>query len=236
MYRYLPSQTRCKVCHVPFQGLGSVPFRLVQIRPSRKNPNMCTSCYELAPMEGELVELSVLFIDVRGFTSLSERLPPAELVKRLNVFYRLAARVVLRLDGTLDKMVGDEVMAFFGAPFRTHDHPERAVRAALDIVAGVDAMAEGSDALQVGGGVATGEVFMGNVGEGDTKDFTVIGDSVNTAARLQGMAQPGEVVVMEETYRHVAAQFPNAQQLVLELKGKEAPVLARLLRASARGG
>ena len=181
-----------------------------------------------------MTELSVMFVDVRGFTSLSERLPPAEMVERLNRFYRLATRVVLDLDGTLDKLIGDEVMAFFGAPFRAHDHPQRAVRAALDIVAEMEATATGSDPLHVGGGVGTGEALMGNVGGGEVRDFTVIGDVVNTAARLQGTAQPGEVVVMEETYRSVADQFPGAAQRTLELKGKAEPVAARALPAKGR--
>ena len=129
--------------------------------------------------------MSVLFVDVRGFTGLSERLPPTELVARLNRFYKLATQVVVDLDGTLDKMVGDQVMAFFGAPFRAHDHPARAVRAALDIVSGIEVMAEGDDSIRVGGGVGTGQVLMGNVGDGEVRDFTVIGDVVNTAARLQ---------------------------------------------------
>ena len=125
----------------------------------------------------------MLFVDVRGFTALSERLPPDEVVARLNRFYSLAAEAVFERDGTLDKMVGDQVMAFFGTPFRPEDHPERAVRAALDIVGGVEAMAEDEGSLHVGGGVGTGQAFAGNVGEGEVRDFTAIGDVVNTAAR-----------------------------------------------------
>ena len=181
-----------------------------------------------------MVELSVLFVDVRGFTALSQRLPPTETVALLNRFYKLASQTVFDLDGTLDKMVGDQVMAFFGAPFRTHDHQRRAVRAALDIIAGVEAMAEGDDSLHVGGGVGTGQMLMGNVGEGEVRDFTVIGEVVNTAARLQGTAQAGEVLVMEETYGSVASQFPGASQRTVELRGMAAPVVARVLRASSQ--
>ena len=177
-----------------------------------------------------MVELSVVFVDVRGFTSLSERLPPTEVVARLNRFYNLAAQVVFELDGTLDKMVGDQVMAFFGAPFRREDHPQRAVQAAVDIVAGVETMAKESDSLEVGGGVGTGEAFMGNVAEGEVRDFTIIGDVVNTTARLQGAAGPGEVLVMEETYRRVEGRFPDAPQRTLDLKGKAEPVVVRVLR------
>ena len=177
--------------------------------------------------------MSVVFVDVRGFTAMSERLSPAEVVQHLNRFYGLAAQVVFDQDGTLDKLVGDQVMAFFGAPFRSDNHPGRAIRAALDIVTAVEEMAGDGTSLHVGGGVGTGEVFMGNVAEGEMKDFTIIGDVVNTTARLQGAAAAGEVLVMEESYSLVADQFPSAPQRTLELKGKDAPVIARVLRAES---
>ena len=176
----------------------------------------------------------MLFVDVRGFTTLSERLPPMEVVERLNRFYDLAARVVFGMDGTLDKMVGDQVMAFFGVPFQVEDHPRRAVRAALDIVAGVETLVEDKDSLRVGGGVGTGEAFVGNVAEGEMRDFTLIGDVVNTAARLQGESGPGEVLVLEETYEPIASEFPDAPQRTLELKGKADPVAVRVLRPMHR--
>ena len=172
----------------------------------------------------------MIFVDVRGFTTLSEQLPPNEAVILLNRFYNLAARSVFALDGTLDKMVGDQVMAFFGSPFRPEDHPARAVRAALDIVAGMEASLPSENSLRAGASVASGLMFMGNVGEGEVRDFTVIGDVVNTAARLQGEALPGEVLITEDTYRTVAAQFPDAPQRTLALKGKEEPVAVRVLR------
>ncbi|MCH8745885.1 MAG: adenylate/guanylate cyclase domain-containing protein [Chloroflexi bacterium] len=177
-----------------------------------------------------LAQISVMFVDVRGFTALSEKFEPATMVAKLNRFYRLAAHAVFNLDGTLDKMVGDQVMAFFGAPFRPEDHADRAVQAALEIVSGSQNPGDGFDGLPVGGGVATGEVFMGNVGEGEVRDFTVIGDTVNTAARLQALAGPGEVLVTDETYRDPSANFSSSEERTLELKGKEAPILAHLLR------
>ena len=170
-------------------------------------------------------------MDVRGFTSLAERLSPAQVAERLNHFYALATNAVFHFDGTLDKLVGDQVMAFFGAPVYEHDHPRRAVESALKIMRGV--MALGAEkALQVGAGVATGEAFVGNVGEGATKDYTVLGDTVNVAARLQGAAAPGEILLTQESYAFVEAQFPNAPRRELELKGKSGTVVARVIAAS----
>lgn len=229
MARHLPASDRCKECAIPFTGPFSLPFQMVSIRRSRKNPHMCTLCYEYAPPGGEVHPVSVLFVDVRGFTTLSEQIPPAELAARLNRFYWLATDAVFRLDGTLDKLMGDEVMAFFGSPFHVDDHPLRAVSAARAILEGM-ARQEAALQLPVGAGIATGEAFVGNVGREDVKDFTVLGDVVNTAARLQGQAAPGELIMTEETYAHVAGQFPDAPRQELELKGKAEPVAVRVVK------
>lgn len=161
---------------------------------------------------------------------MSERLMPGQVVTELNQFYKLASKIVFDLDGTLDKMIGDQVMAFFGPPFKPDDHQKSAVQAALEIVSGVERMAGETESLHVGAGVGTGQAFMGNVGEGEVRDFTAIGDTVNTAARLQGEAASGEVLVMEETYAGVASEFPNAPERTLQLKGKSEPVTVRVLR------
>jgi adenylate cyclase len=170
----------------------------------------------------------VLFVDVRGFTALAERLPPAEVAERLNRFYALAAKAIFDYDGTLDKLVGDQVMAFFGAPLYAKDHPARAVQVAVKILEGTNNLAQG-DSLHVGAGIATGEAFVGNVGGGDVTDYTVIGDTVNVAARLQGAAAAGEVLMSEETYRQVAGGFPDLPPRDIELKGKSEPVRARAI-------
>jgi adenylate cyclase len=172
-----------------------------------------------------------MFVDVRGFTALAERLSPAEVAARLNRFYALATNAVFRRDGTLDKMVGDQVMAFFGAPLHQHDHPRRAIETALEIVRGVMGEEEG---LKVGAGIATGEAFVGNVGEGAVRDYTVLGDTVNVAARLQGAAAAGEILTTEESYAFVEQEFPGAVRRELELKGKSATVVARLIASSSR--
>lgn len=172
--------------------------------------------------------ISVMFVDIRGFTSLAEQLRPEEVAARLNHFYRLATDAVFKLDGTLDKLVGDEVMAFFGAPFCPDDHESRAVECAVSIVKGMMDMV-GDTHFHVGAGVATGEAFMGNVGGEEVKDFTVLGDVVNTASRLQGAAAAGEVVVTEETYRAVADHYPDAESRELELRGKSLPVKVRVI-------
>lgn len=166
-----------------------------------------------------------MFVDIRGFTSLVEQMDPAEIVVRLNRFYELATNAIFRHDGTLDKLVGDEVMAFFGAPLNWQDHPRRAVTTAVEIMRGVAALTE-KERLEVGIGINTGQAFVGNVGGKDVTDYTVLGDTVNVAARLQGAAAPGEILIAQETFAQVEKQFPKAVRRALELKGKSEPVIA----------
>lgn len=177
----------------------------------------------------------MLFLDVRGFTSLAERVPPAEVAQRLNRFYALAARAIFEDDGTLDKLVGDQVMAFFGAPLYGKDHPARAVRVAVKILDKISDLPPG-EGLYVGAGIASGDAFVGNVGEGSVADYTVIGDTVNVAARLQGAATAGEILMTEETYAHVASRYPDVPSREIDLKGKSEPVRARAILVDTKAG
>jgi adenylate cyclase len=167
----------------------------------------------------------VLFADIRGFTALAEQLPPAEVALQLNRFYEIASRAIFRQDGTLDKLVGDQVMGFFGAPIGRDDHSRRAVATAQEIVCGVQELGPESS-LAVGIGIASGEAFVGNVGSGDVTDYTALGDTVNVAARLQGEAAAGEILIAEETHRQIASDFPHAKRRELLLKGKSDAVIA----------
>ena len=186
----------------------------------------------MAPPGGETCIISVLFVDIRGFTALAEKSDPANVAVRLNRFYEVASKAIFRQDGTLDKLVGDQVMAFFGAPLKRPDHADRAVRTAREIMAGV--MAPGSDLeLALGIGIASGEAFVGNVGGSEITDYTVLGDTVNVAARLQGEAASGEILIADETYAKLAEKFPHAVRRELSLKGKSAPVIAWEIAAPA---
>jgi adenylate cyclase len=169
-----------------------------------------------------------LFVDIRGFTSLAEQLRPADVAAQLNRFYDVATKAIFRHDGTLDKLVGDQVMAFFGAPAHREDHSRRALATALEIVREI--METGSETrLRIGAGISTGEAFVGNVGGTDVTDYTVLGDTVNVAARLQGEAASGEILLAQETYREVETEFPDAPRRELALKGKADLVLARVI-------
>ena len=177
-----------------------------------------------APLEPEEVEASILFSDIRGFTTLSERLPPRELASLLAAHLAAMAEVVLAHGGTIDKFAGDAVMAVFGAPDPIPDHAERALRCALAMQARQYELNEGAGTpLEMGIGVNTGVVVAGTVGGAGRLEYTVVGDAVNVAQRLESAAGPGEVVASSETVS-AAPSFPAEAIGAQQVKGRREPV------------
>ena len=177
---------------------------------------------------------SVLFVDLVGFTPLAERRDPEHVRELLTLYFDRAQRIVDNYGGTVEKFIGDAVMAVWGAPIANEDDAERAVRAALEIVASVGELGHdsGLDDLRARGGVVTGEVAItiGKVSEG-----MVLGDTVNSASRVQGAATPGTVLVDESTWRAASGAIAFEEFGVLDLKGKSEPVHAwRALRVVAQ--
>ena len=180
-------------------------------------------------LTGERREVTVLFCDIRGFTPMSERLGPEEVVALLNEFYTLMIETTFKHDGTLDKFLGDAVMSIFGAPIAHPDHAMRAVRTALAMQAGVAVLnekraSEGKIAIAVGIGMSAGEVVAGTVGTEERMEYTVIGDSVNLAARLQANAAGGQILMSERTYDRVRDLVTVRSLGRVRVKGKEEEV------------
>src|SRR3954451_7316379 len=224
----MPSAPRCKLCMSPFAGIGRV-LPGPNFSPSRKNPNFCKRCFEQAPIGCREMEVGVLFADVRGYTALSESRPSAEVAQLMNRFYALATDVLVSHDAVIDKLIGDEVMALF-IPSWTPSAASHMVQAAEDLLCGVGFGSDAEPWLPLGIGIDYGLASVGNVGSGEVKDFTAIGDVVNTAARLQGVAQAGQIVIAG---RVAPAGVPDAQARSFELKGKSAPVEALVLTPEA---
>jgi adenylate cyclase len=181
-------------------------------------------------LRGERREVTVLFCDIRGFTSMSERLTPEEVVNLLNDFYTLMIETTTKHDGILDKFLGDAVMAVFGAPILPHtDHARRAVLTALDMRAAVATLSErrvamGKEPIAVGIGVSLGEVVAGTVGTEQRMEYTVIGDSVNVAARLVAQAKPGSIQLSRRTYEAVETVVDAKPLGAIKVRGKEEEV------------
>jgi PAS domain S-box-containing protein len=176
---------------------------------------------------GKRAEITTLFADVRGFTSFSETTAPEELVAVLNRYLGAAADAVLSEEGTLDKFIGDAVMAIFNAPIAQPDHTLRAVRAALGIRDAIESLRTELPAkyhLSFGVGIHHGEAVLGLVGTEKRLDYTAIGDSVNTAKRLQENAQPGQILLSTEAFVHVADQVIAEPITPIHAKGKSVPL------------
>lgn len=225
IFRRIPSDPRCKLCYAPFGKPGNLLIRLLGGKPSPLNRRLCTLCIKSAHKHpgGAEVEISALFADVRGSTRLAEQSAPGEFGQLLARFYGTAARVVDRWDGIVDKFVGDEAVALFIPGFAGQDHAARAVAAAQDLLEATG-HADASPWLPLGVGVHSGVSYVGFVGEDDALDFTAVGDTVNTAARLSGAAGAGEVLVSDEAAAAGGLDTDGLEHRELELRGREQTV------------
>lgn len=180
---------------------------------------------------GERKNITVLFSDVRGFTAYSEKQQPEEVVAMLNEILSQQVKVVFQYNGTLDKFVGDELMAFFGAPGVRHlnDHALIAVRTAVEIQEKMRELHtqwghENRPILNIGIGINTGDMVVGNMGSAERMDYTVIGDNVNLAARLCSAAGEGQIIISEATYAQVAEYVVAEKLEPIHVKGKTNPI------------
>jgi adenylate cyclase len=184
---------------------------------------------EAIKLGGDKRRVAVLFSDIRGFTQLSESLKPDEMASLLTEYFTEMVECVFRHGGTLDKFMGDAVMAQWGAPIGMPDDADQAMSAALDMMAAMETLnrrwqSEGRPRLELGIGLNYGEAFAGNIGSERRLEFTVIGDTVNTASRLCSAADSGQILITEEMRRALQSPPPLAVCPPVELKGKSQPL------------
>jgi len=180
---------------------------------------------------GEMKELTIMFSDIRSFTTLSEGLSPDDLVHLLNEYFGAMTEIIFSYQGTLDKYIGDAIMAFWGSPYPQQDHAFRSCSCALEMVRGLEKLNvkwrnEGRPPIAVGIGLNTGLVNVGNMGSDRRLAWTVMGDNVNLASRLEGITKQyhSKLVISEATYREVASQFVCRELDKIKVKGKNLPV------------
>jgi adenylate cyclase len=176
-------------------------------------------------LEGEEIEATLMFVDVRDFTSFAERASARESVAHLNDFFGLVVPIVMRHGGNANKFIGDGLLAVFGAPERHADHADRGLRAACEIAQAVQSSF--SDGVRIGVGLNSGQVVAGSIGGGGRLEFTVIGDAVNVASRVEKATRElGDTVLLTEATRTLLG--PDAPRLEprggIELRGKSEPV------------
>jgi adenylate cyclase len=217
----IPASPRCQLCASPFAGIGGPLMRLIGKRPSDGNPNVCNSCQKVLIKHhgGAEVDCSMLFADIRGSTAMAERISAGEFHALLDRFYTSASEVVFAHNGIVDKFVGDELMAVF-PPVYGDRHAEHAVAAAQALLRATGHADPGDAWAPLGAGVHTGRVWFGAMGEGGHVEITVVGDAVNTTARLASQAVTGEIIVSTDAAA-AAGLDPTLERRSLELKGKE---------------
>jgi adenylate cyclase len=206
-------------------------MRAIAYGPSPLNRRLCKWCIRAVHKHpgGAEVEISVLFADVRGSTAIAEGMSPEEFSRLMARFYGAAAEVIDEWDGIVDKFVGDAAVALFIPGFAGSDHAADAIAAARSLLeqTGND---EPDPWIPLGAGVHTGSSFVGSVGEGDARDFTALGDTVNAAARLSGMAGAGEVLISAEAATAAGFETNGLERRTLELRGRNESVDAWIAR------
>lgn len=243
LYGMLPSDPRCVNCHRPFAGPGSLLMRLRWgdlARRSNKNPRFCNGCYAATAKYpgGAEIELTMLFVDVRGSTALAEKMDDTEFSQLMNRFYEATIKVLVRERAFIDKLVGDEVTALFIPGFAGEMHAQRGVTAGQELLAVTGHGNSRGPWVPVGVGIHTGIAWVGAIAgaSGVAADFTALGDNVNIAARLASAAAQGEVLISDATYRAARMEGSGLERRELELKGKSEPVSVRVLHARQLAG
>ena len=221
-WRLVPASPRCKMCAAPFRGVGRVLTKVARHGESRVNPLLCNLCFGSLRSHpgGADIALTVLFADVRGSTGIAERLPAREFRSLLERFYVLSSRAIDRHDGIVDKFLGDGVMALFIPVITGEDHAGRAIAAGADLIEATERSDLARAGIRVGAGIHAGMAFVGVLGADERLDFTALGDTVNVAARLGGLAGPGELLVSRSTWESASRGFDGVERRDIEVRGR----------------
>jgi adenylate cyclase len=227
LYHYLPDNPRCRICHSPFEGFGGAVMRQLGIVPSRLNPQMCNHCEAFAEEYhgGAEIELSILFADIRGSTTLAEQMKPAEFSALINRFYNAVTRVLFDRNAMVEKLAGDAVTGFFPPGLAGPDHARIAIQAAQEILCVTGHRSPAGPWVPVGIGVNTGLAYVGSVNsDSGVTDIAVLGDTPNIGARLAGLAGTGEIYLSQASAQ-AAGLDPNGVEMRRQnVKGRSEPI------------
>lgn len=227
VFPLLPKNPRCKVCSAPFAGIGKI-MRPFGWSPSLKNPNICGFCSQRLPAGGAEVDVSIFVADVRGYTAMSEKVPPLELAATMTKFFSVVTKTLIAYDALIDKYMGDGLQAIFIAGIAGPEFALQSVRAAKAVFEALANADEDVRSLPVGAAVHSGTCFVGNVGPTGMVDLTAMGDVVNTANRLQSEAAAGEILLGPELYSICQSETRTLPSRSLRLKGKDDEIEARV--------
>ncbi len=224
LVKRLPRSPRCDICYFPFEGVGGYISRnFLGLVPSSLNPHICNFCERFANTYygGAEIEMSVVFIDIRNSTSLAENMSAAEFSKLVNRFYSQVTGIFYANYGLVEKFQGDEVGGFFVPGFAGTAFVARAVKTAEQALAALGYGSQEGPWIDAGVGIHTGIAYVGTVTTtSGITDISILGDTVNTAARLTAKAGSGEIIISEVTRSRARIPTEGLEQRTLELKGK----------------
>jgi adenylate cyclase len=231
LFRLIPHEPRCKLCAAPFHGVGAPVMRIIGKAPAVQNPGICGQCFTFMSQHhgGAEIEGTHLFADIRGSTTLAEQMSGAEFRALIDRYFAVGTKAIFEHDGAVDKLLGDGIVAYFVPLFSGQQHAALAIEAGRALLHATGHGEAGGPWVPVGVGIATGVAWVGAVGDETRTDLTTLGDVVNTAARLGGVAEAGEMLVTVETAT-AADLEPTLERRSLELKGKGNPTEVVSLR------
>jgi adenylate cyclase len=234
LFRRLPQSPRCKACSAPFEGIGAPVVKILfGKRQSKFDPRYCSQCTDLMHKYpgGAQIEITMLFADVRGSTTLAEKTSPAEFSEIIDRFYKATTRVLLDADALIDRLIGDEVVGMYVPGLAGPHHARRAIDSAQELLRVTGHADPEGPWIPVGAGVHTGVSYVGTVGsKSGAIDVTALGDVPNVAARLASLAAPGEVIVSKHACEEAGLETRELEHHELSLKGRTQPVASTVLR------
>jgi len=235
IFRVLPSDPRCHMCYIPFNGIGGfISKRLLDVKPSNMNPHICDICERFAERYpgGTEIEISILFADIRGSTPLAEKMGRKEYSELIHRFYLAGTKPLYSNYAFIEKFVGDGLTAFFTPAFAGPNHAATAIKAGKEILHATGHGEGQTPWIPVGVGVNTGVAYIGSMKmESGRTDITILGDVVNTTARLCSQAAPGELLAGEHAMEMSGHSKNDIELRELSLKGKQDSVSAWVIKA-----
>jgi len=229
-YRMLPSDSRCKWCQAPFEGIpGALVKNIFNTYPSRYNPHYCNVCDDFSKkyQGGAEIPMTMLFADIRSSSELAERIGPKDFSELINRFFVKSAHVLTGYGAMIEKLVGDEVTAVFTSGTAGENYHGQSIEAAKDLMRQTGHGTGRKPWVKVGIGIHSGVAFLGSIGNPDgIMEVAALGDVPNTAARLTSLAGPGEILVSEFTSKAANLDTKDLERRNLKLKGHEKEITA----------
>jgi adenylate cyclase len=229
-FRFLPGESRCKFCFAPFDGLpGVISKSLFNTYPSRYNPHYCNVCDDFSAkyQGGAEIPITILFADIRGSSSLAEKIGPVEFSLLINRFFITSTQVLADAGAMIEKLVGDEVTAVFSRGISGENYFSQAITAAKDLLRETGHGNGMTPWVDLGIGIHSGEAFVGSVGKPNgIMEVAALGEVPNTAARLTSLAGPGEILVSDNTVKSAQMDTEGLEKRQLELRGHQKEITA----------